>query len=120
MIMNAFRASSRTALTRLVGAALLGLSSFALAQAPMPRLEPLPEPPPPPPSVAVDSGDSPIRISPGAQDKVEDVVVDGQRGERVTTPQGGVYYVTPDPVGRIGTQAPGANLRVPQWVVKEF
>ena len=70
--------------------------------------------------MAVDSGDSPIRISPGPEDRVEDVVVDGVRGQKVTTPQGNVYYMLPDPVGRIGTQAPGSNVRVPQFVIKEF
>ena len=92
--------------------------STALGQAP--RLEPLPEPPPPPPSVATDSSDSPIRIGPGEQDKVEEVTVGGQRGMKVTTPQGGVYYMMPAPDDGVGTQPPGSRLRVPLWVIKEF
>lgn len=92
--------------------------STALGQAP--RLEPLPEAPPPPPGVANDSSDSPIRIGPGTQDKVEEVTVDGQRGMKVTTPQGGVYYMVPAPADSVGTQPPGSRLRVPLWVIKEF
>ena len=95
------------------------LPSVAMGQR-LPRLEPLPEAPPPPPSVATESSDSPIRIGPGAQDKVEEVVVEGQRGMKVTTPQGGVYYLMPAPVDAVGTQNPGSRLRVPLWVIKEF
>lgn len=92
--------------------------STALGQSP--RLEPLPEVPPPPPGVVTDSSDSPIRIGPGTQDKVEEVTVGGQRGMKVTTPQGGVYYMMPAPDDAVGTQPPGSRLRVPLWVIKEF
>ena len=94
------------------------LPSVAMGQQ-LPRLEPLPEAPPPP-SMATESSDSPIRIGPGAQDKVEEVVVEGQLGMKVTTPQGGVYYLMPAPVDAVGTQNPGSRLRVPLWVIKEF
>lgn len=100
--------------------AIVGMvPSTALGQQ-APRLEPLPDAPPPPPSVATDSSDSPIRIGPGSQDKIEEVVVDGQRGMKVTTPQGSVYYLMPAPADSVGTHSPGSRLRVPLWVIKEF
>ena len=68
-----------------------------------PKLEPLPPPPPPPPGVAADSGQGAIRIGPGASDQVEEIMVDGERGMKVTTPQGGVYYLVPDPADKFGT-----------------
>jgi len=91
----------------------------ALAQQP-PKLESLPPPPPPPPGLGPDSGDRPIEIGPAPNDKVEEIVVDGQRSLKVTTPGGKVYYMVPDPAENVGTRGPGTNLRVPKWVIKEF
>lgn len=87
-----------------------------------PRLEPVPPPPPAPVAPINDAalGDTPVTISPGPNDRVEDVVVNGERGLKVTTPDGSVYYLLPDqrdtglrPFGDTG-------LRVPMQVIRQF
>ena len=120
------RRPGRPASTLTLAAFALGVTlvpafvpATALAQQP-PKLESLPPPPPPPPGLAPDSGDRPIEIGPGPNDKVEEIVVDGQRSLKVTTPGGKVYYMVPDPAENVGTKGPGPNLRVPKWVIKEF
>lgn len=84
------------------------------------KLDPLPEPPPLPPGVATEApGDAPIRITPGLDDKVEEVVVEGKRVVRVTTPNGLVYYIKEDPTTPRGG-AVDPPMRVPLWVIHTF
>jgi hypothetical protein len=87
---------------------------------PAPKLDPLPEPPPLPPGVAVEApGDAAIRISPGLNDKIEEITVEGKRAVRVTTPSGLVYYIKEDPASpRGGTIDP--PMRVPLWLIHSF
>ncbi len=106
--------------TRLVVFWLLTLSTFALAAQEPPKLEPLPPPPSPPPGVANDISEAPIRISPGANDQVEDVTIDGQRGVKVTQPDGSTYYLLPAPAAGPLRDSTDAGLRVPLWVIRQF
>jgi hypothetical protein len=87
-----------------------------------PRLEPIPVPPPPPPGSEPDASEAPVRITPGANEFIEEIVIDGQRVVRVTTPGGAVYYLRDDlgqsPGGRRDSLDQG--VRVPLWVIQEF
>ena len=49
-----------------------------------------------PPGTEADPSEEPIRITPGANDKVEEIVIDGRRILRVTTPAGAVYFLRDD------------------------
>jgi len=105
---------------RLLPVLFVFVSSALWAQQP-PKLEPLPEPPPPPPGVAVESpGEAPVRITPGMNDQIEEVVIEGKRVVRVTTPGGLVYYIKEDtattPRGGVVDQP----MRVPMWVIQTF
>jgi hypothetical protein len=96
--------------------ALLPLAVFA--QQP-PKLEPLPPPPPPPPGAEAESSETPVRITPGSNELIEETVIDGKRIVRVTTPGGIVYYLRDDlPAGQIDSL--GQGVRIPLWVIKEF
>jgi hypothetical protein len=99
--------------------AALPLAVFA--QQP-PRLDPLPIPPPPPAASDNDSLEAPVRITPGGNEQIEEIVIDGKRVIRVTTPDGVVYYLRDDlgesPAGRRDSLDQG--IRVPLWVIKEF
>ncbi len=108
-------------LRRAVLASLLGLSLPLAAQQP-PKLEPLPVPPPPPPGSQEESvGEAPVRITPGANEQIEETFVEGKRVLRVTTPGGAVYYLR-EGLGDAGRdrnsldQGIGAAL----WVIQEF
>jgi len=84
------------------------------------KLETLPEPPPPPPGVTNAPGDQAITISPGPNDQTEELIIDGQRSLKVTTPEGNVYYLMQDQRD-IGIRHPtDSGVRVPQWVIKQF
>ncbi len=100
----------------------LALLPLALHAQQPPKLEPLPPPPPPPPGAETDSTETPIRITPGAAEQIEEIVIDGKRVVRVTTPGGAVYYLRDDlgesPGGRRDSLDQG--IRVPLWVIKEF
>lgn len=100
-------------------ACLVLLPQVASAQQP-PKLEPLPPLPPPPPGVINDVAETPIRISPGANELVEDVTVDGQRGVKVTQPDGSTYYLLPAPVTGPLRESTDTGLRVPLWVIRQF
>ena len=100
----------------------LALLPLALCAQQPPRLEPLPPPPPPPPGAETESTETPVRITPGPNDQVEETVIDGKRVMRVTTPGGAVYYLRDDlgetPGGRRDSLYRG--IRVPLWVIREF
>jgi hypothetical protein len=85
-----------------------------IAQQP-PKLEPLPPPPPPPPGAEADSLEAPIRITPGANELIEETVIDGKRIVRVTTAGGAVYYLRDDMPAGVNQ-----GIRIPLWVIKEF
>lgn len=101
--------------------ALLAVPLAVIAQQP-PRLEPLPPPPPPPPGTEADVSEAPVRITPGPNDRIEEILIDGKRALRVTTAGGAVYFLRDDlgqsPGGRRDSLDPG--LRVPLWVIHEF
>src|SRR5258708_7775435 len=94
---------------------IAALPLFVAAQQQPPKLEPLPEPPPPPPGMASDVSESPIRISPGSNDLVEDVIVDGQRGVKVTQSDGSTYYLLPAPATGPLRESTDSGVRVPLW-----
>ena len=95
-------------------------SSSLWAQQP-PKLEPLPEPPPAPPGVAVEApGDTPVTIGPGLNDQVDELVVEGKRVIRVTTPTGLVYYLKDEAPITSGGGAIDKPMHVPLWVIHTF
>jgi len=108
-------------LRKIVLLALLAVPLAVIAQQP-PRLDPLPPPPPPPPGSEADVSEAPVRITPGPNDRIEEIVIDGKRVLRVTTVRGAVYYLRDDlgesPGGRRDSLDRG--LRVPLWVIHEF
>ena len=107
---------------RAVLVSLFALSLPLAAQQMPPKLEPLPAPPPPPPGLQDEAvGERPIRISPGANEQVEEMFIDGKRVVRVTTPGGAVYYLRED-LGEAGLQRDSLDqgVRVPLWVIREF
>jgi hypothetical protein len=104
---------SRRFLTMLL--ALLPLSVTA-----QPKLEPLPPPPTIAPGAEAPLSEAPVTITPGPDDKVEDVVVNGERAVKVTSPDGSVYYLMPDQRDT-GIRPPGdTGLRVPMRVIRQF
>lgn len=105
----------------LLCAFITALPFAVLAQQPL-GLEPIPEPPPPPPGVATDLSETPVRITPGANEQIEELVIDGKPVIKVTTPSGAIYYLRDDlgqsPGGRRDSLDQG--IRVPLWVIQEF
>lgn len=105
----------------LLCASIAALSFAVSAQQPL-GLEPIPEPPPPPPGVATDLSEVPVRITPGANEQIEELVIDGKPVIKVTTPSGAIYYLRDDlgqsPGGRRDSLDQG--IRVPLWVIQEF
>jgi hypothetical protein len=106
--------------------ALLALvvAQSAIAQAPPPpRLEPIPEPPPQ--SIGIDNDAAPdrgIRLTPGADERVEETVIDGKRAIRVINPNGTEYYLIED-LGdgtQTGQNSQDSRVRVPRWVIRRF
>ena len=86
-----------------------------------PKLEPLPEPPSAPPGIAVEApGDAPVRIAPGQDDQIDEMVVGGKRVIRVTTPSGLVYYLKDDAPMSSGGGAIDKPMSVPLWVIHTF
>ena len=99
---------------------LLALANASFAQQP-PRLEPLPEPPPPPPGVVPEApNEQPIMITPGENDQIEELQVNGKLVLKVTQPTGRVYYLQEDPANPVSRDGLGNILRVPMWVLREF
>lgn len=99
--------------------AALPLAVFA--QQP-PGLEPIPPPPPPPPGAEADLSEAPVRITPGANEQIEELVIDGKRVIKVTTPAGAVYYLRDDLGQSQGGRRDSLDqgIRVPLWVIQEF
>ena len=105
---------------RLLPLIFVFVSSSIWAQQP-PKLEPLPEPPSVPPGVAVEApGDAPVRIAPGQNDQIDEMVIEGKRVIRVTTPSGLIYYLRDDSPTNTGGGAIDRPLRVPLWVIHTF
>ena len=104
----------------LLAIALLALPLATLAQ---PKLEPLPPPPPAPggPGAEAPLGEASVSITPGPNDQVEEVVVNGERAVKVTTPDGTVYHLLPDQRDTTGMRPFGdSGLRVPMRVIRQF
>ncbi len=106
---------------KLLALLVLLLAGAALAQQPPPKLEPLPEPPPPPPGVVPEApNEQPIMITPGQNDQIEELQVNGKLVLKVTQPSGRVYYLEEDPANPVSRDGLGNILRVPMWVIREF
>jgi len=101
--------------------AFVVLPLAVFAQQP-PRLEPIPVPPPPPMGAEPDASETPVRITPGANEQIEEIVIDGKRIVRVTTPGGAVYYLRDDLGESQGGRRDSLDrgIRVPLWVIHEF
>jgi hypothetical protein len=99
---------------------IVAMLPITVAAQQLPKLEPLPPLPPPPPGVTSDVSETPIRISPNAGEKVEDIAVDGQRGVKVTQPDGSVYYLLPAPASGPVMDSREFGMRVPLWVIRQF
>ena len=115
-----FRPLASAMIVLITASAFAILPMPAAAQQP-PKLEPLPAAPPPPPGVQDDLGEPPVRIGPGANDQVEEVVRAGKRAIKVTRPDGSVYYMVEEvepATGPATTMGPG--LRAPMWRIFEF
>ncbi len=108
-------------LRRFAAVILLGAALPLWAQQP-PKLEPLPEPPPPPPGAEGEQpGEAPVQIEPGGNAQTEEIVVNGQRVVRVTTPNGAVYYLIEDRGDGQGVRnSLDPGVRVPLWVIRQF
>jgi hypothetical protein len=106
--------------TRLLPLLLTAACASSFAQQ-RPRLEPLPDVPPPP-GMAVDApGDTPISITPGQNDQVEETLIDGKRTIKVTQPGGRVYYLQEQEPGEPAVNdGLSPRVRAPRWVIKEF
>ena len=93
------------------------------AQAPPPRLEPLPEVPPPPPGVSDIAPDEPrVRIAPDAE-SVEEVREGGRVVSYKVTPRGGVPYYLVDTTGSgnwMRRDSLDTGLAVPMFPILEF
>ena len=111
----------RKSVLLIIGALVAALPLAVLPQQP-PRLEPIPVPPPPPPGAEPDVSEAPVRITPGANEQIEEIVIDGKRVVRVTTPGGAVYYLRDDLGESQGGRRDSLDqgIRVPLWVIREF
>ena len=107
---------------RILAATVLAVA-LPLGAQQQPRLEPLPELAPPPPGASADqSGESPVQIESGANEQIEEKVIDGKRVVRVTTPSGREYYLIEDQGDGPGLRTEGIDraVRVPLWVIRRF
>lgn len=113
---------SAAMLRRVLPALAMLLLALPLAASAQPKLEPLPPPPlaPSTPGAEAPLGEAPVTITPGPNDRVEDVTVNGERAVKVTTPDGSVYYLMPDQRDA-GIRPHGdTGLRVPMRVIRQF
>ena len=96
------------------------LAMLPLTIAAQPKLEPLPPPPTSAPGAEAPLGEAPVTITPGPNDKIEDVIVNGERAVKVTSPDGSVYYLMPNQRDA-GIRPPGdTGLRGPMRVIRQF
>ena len=99
--------------------ALLALEVHAQAAPPPPKLEPLPEPPP---AIGLEqdpSNERGIQLTPGAEGRAEETVIDGKRAIRVINPNGTEYYLIED-LGDTTPNPHDTGVRVPRWVIRRF
>jgi len=91
------------------------------AQAPPPKLEPVPEAPP---EIGLDTSPTApgVTVQPGPQDKVELYNIDGRRYIRVVQPNGYEYYLVEgmSESGYTPSAPGGGNIAVPQWKLLQF
>ena len=106
-----------------VALGLLLAAPLLFAQAPPPRLEPLPEVPPPPPGVRDIEPDEPrVRIAPDAE-SVEEVREGGRVVMYKVTPRGGVPYYLYDTTGSgnwMRRDSLDEGTRAPMWRVFSY
>jgi len=108
-------------LRRILALVLFALALPLAAQQP-PKLAPLPELAPPPPGSADRPDETPVRIQPGANEQIEEKVIDGRRVAHVTTPAGEEYYLIEDLGDGPGlrNESLDRGIRVPLWVIRRF
>jgi hypothetical protein len=103
--------------------ALLLAAPLLFAQAPPPRLEPLPDVPPPPPGVRDIEPDEPrVRIAPQAE-SVEEIREGGRVVMYKVTPRGGAPYYLYDTTGSgnwMRRDSLDDGTRVPMWRVFSY
>ncbi|MEO7403853.1 MAG: DUF2782 domain-containing protein [Burkholderiales bacterium] len=114
-------------LAQRAGLVAAAIATSALVQAqgvpPPPRLEPIPELPPPAIGIDADTtSDRGVRLSPGTDDRVDEVVIDGKRTVRVTNANGTEYYLVEDlGDGTVtGQNAQDSRFRAPRWLILQF
>lgn len=105
-----------------VAAFALVLSANVAAQAPAPKLEPVPEPPP---AIGLDQDSSVergIRLSPRGDEIIEETIKDGLHTIRVRTASGWEYMLVEDlGDGQYARQrAHDSGVRIPMWVIRRF
>jgi len=104
--------------------ALALAAPLVLAQAPPPKLEPLPDVPPPPPGVRDIAPDEPrVRIATGDVESVEEVREGGRVVSYKVTPRGGVPYYLYDTTGNgnwMRRDALDDGTRVPMWRIFSY
>ena len=61
-----------------------------------------------------------MKLTENANEQVEDVFVDGQRGVKVTQPDGSTYYLLPAPSAGPLRDPTDSGMRVPLWVIRQF
>ncbi|HLA35596.1 MAG TPA: DUF2782 domain-containing protein [Rhodocyclaceae bacterium] len=108
---------------RLLSLAFFVFAMQAVAQTPLPKLEPLPEPPPPPPGMMDESLEPQITIKRRGEDKIEEYRINGKFYMVKVTPPHGVSYYLIDDNGSgnwVRQEITSPNLRVPMWVVGSF
>ncbi|HKU46891.1 MAG TPA: DUF2782 domain-containing protein [Burkholderiales bacterium] len=96
---------------------IASLGSFAQAQKPLPKLEPLPEPPPPPPMPVEEPA---VRIPVQEGDKVEEVREGGRVVMLKVTPKNGKPYYLVDTGGNgnwMRRDSLDDGVRVPMWPI---
>ncbi len=100
----------------------LVLSASVCAQAPAPKLEPVPEPPP---AIGLDQDSSiehGVRLSPRGDEIIEESIKNGFHTVRVRTASGWEYVLVEDlGDGQYARQRPhDSGVRIPMWVIRRF
>ena len=104
--------------------ALVVAAPLVLAQAPPPRLEPLPDVPPPPPGVRDIAPDEPrVRIAPSGAESVEEVREGGRVVMYKVTPHDGAPYYLYDTTGSgnwMRRDSLDDGVRAPMWRIFSY